>query len=294
MVIRLSRRSLWLGALCLPFAAARAAAPAPGAIAAAEKRLAALERDNGGRLGVAVVDSGSGARLSHRAGERFAMCSTFKVLAAATVLKTVDDGRATLDAAISYGPGDLLGYAPVTRRHVGERHMTLGDLCAAAIEWSDNTAANLLLRQIGGPHAVTGYVRTLGDTITRLDRTEPTLNTAIPGDPRDTTTPDAMVADLTSLLRGDALSPSSRRHLTAWMIACKTGVKRLRAGLPPDWRVGDKTGSGDHATANTVAILWPPGRAPLIAAVYYTQSTAAPQARDAVHADVARLIADTF
>ncbi|MCF8478615.1 MAG: class A beta-lactamase [Pseudolabrys sp.] len=291
----LTRRNLMLGSVILPFSNARAATPPEaGALRAAEARLATLEKADGGRLGVAVLDTGTGARLSHRANERFAMASTFKFLAAAAVLNRVDAGKARLDQAIRYGQSDLLSYAPETKKHVTEGQMSLGDLCAAAVAWSDNTAANLMLRQVGGPQGLTRYLRTLGDDFTRLDRIEPALNSAIPGDPRDTTTPNAMAGDMKLLLVGDALSAASRQRLAAWMIASKTGAKRLRAGLPPSWQVGDKTGGGGHATANTIAMIWPPGRAPLVAAVYYTESRAAPPARDAVHAEVARIVAATF
>ena len=298
----LNRRNVMLGSASLALGGllsnADAAPPAPPPdrqrLRAAAVQLAALERRNGGRLGVAVLEPDSGARLTHGAGERCAMCSTFKFLAAAAMLAKVDAGKARLDQAIAYGPADLLSYAPETKKHVGDGQMSLGDLCAAALAWSDNTAANLMLAEIGGPRRLTRYIRGLGDKLTRLDRNEPTLNTAIPGDPRDTTTPDAMVADMAAILLGPALSPAGRGQLERWMAACQTGQNRLRAGLPPSWRVADKTGSGDHGTANTIALLRRDGRPPLLAAVYYTQSPATPAGRDAVHAHVAQLIADTF
>ncbi|MBI1204427.1 MAG: class A beta-lactamase [Rhodopseudomonas sp.] len=297
-----NRRTLLLGSASLTLGGLLSnaqAAPPPAApdrqrLRAAAAELSALERRSGGRLGVSVFEPASGARLSHRADERFAMCSTFKFLAAAAVLAQVDAAKARLDQPVAYGQADLLSYAPETKKHVGDGRMSLGDLCAAALAWSDNTAANLMLRQIGGPAALTRYIRTLGDKLTRLDRNEPTLNTAIPGDPRDTTTPAAMVEDMAAILLGHALQPASRSQLERWMAACQTGQNRLRAGLPPSWRVADKTGSGDHGTANTIALLRRDGRPPLLAAVYYTQSPATPAARDAVHAHVARLIADTF
>ena len=217
-------------------------------------------------------DTGTGATLAHRADERFPMCSTFKLLAAAAALKRVDEGAERLDRTIAYGPGDLLDYAPVAKAHVAEGGMTLADLCAAAIDWSDNTAANLVLQAIGGPAGFTQFARSLGDTVTRLDRNEPSLNKATPGDERDTTSPRAMAEDMQKVLLGDALSEASRRQLQAWLIDDKVGDKRLRAGLPSSWRIGDKTGSGDHGTTNTIAIIRPPERAPLIATVYYTES----------------------
>ncbi|RVU14682.1 class A beta-lactamase [Methylobacterium oryzihabitans] len=267
----------------------------PGtARADAADALAALERKDGGRLGVAVLDTGSGRRLEHRAGERFPLCSTFKAVAAAAVLARADAGEDSLERRIAYGPGDLLDYAPVTRERVREGGMSLADLCAAAVVWSDNTAANLMLATFGGPEGLTAFIRRQGDAVTRLDRTEPTLNEAAPGDPRDTTSPTAMVGLLGRLLLGDALAPASRERLIGWMVASPTGAKRLRAGLPPDWVVGDKTGTGENGTANVVALVRRPNAAPLLAAVYLTGSPATPDARNALHAEVGRLVAATF
>ena len=172
--------------------------------------------------------------------------------------------------------------------------MKLGELCAAAIDWSDNTAANLILSVIGGPAGFNDFARSLGDDKTRLDRNEPTLNTAIPGDERDTTTPFAMARDIEAVLLGNVLSAASRKQLEAWLIADKVGDKRLRAGLPPTWVIGDKTGSGDHGTANTIGIIRPPGRAPLLAAVYTTGTDAPMDTRNAVHKQVGEIIAATF
>jgi beta-lactamase class A len=230
----------------------------------------------------------------HRADERFPMCSTFKLLAAAATLKLVDEGAERLDRKIAYGPGYLLDYAPIAKAHVADGGMTLADLCAAAIDWSDNTAANLILDVIGGPAGFNQFVRSLGDSVTRLERNEPGLNTATPGDERDTTTPRAMLQDMRQTLRGSVLSEASRRQLQGWLIDDKVGDKRLRAGLPPSWRIGDKTGSGDHGTANTIAIIWPPDRAPIIAAVYYTESAAPMDVRNAIHKEIGALIAETF
>ena len=292
---RLGRRAFLAGLAALAAAGARAASSAyDDRLAQANDRLAALEKREGGRLGVAVIDSGQGLALAHRADERFPMCSTFKLLASGAVLQLVDEGKESLDRTIPYGPGDLLEYAPVTRAHVGEGGMRLADICAAAIDWSDNTAANLILSVIGGPRGFTEFTRSLGDQTTRLDRDEPSLNTAIPGDPRDTTTPLAMAGDIEAVLLGGVLSEASRRRLEAWLIADKVGDKRLRAGLPPSWGIGDKTGSGDHGTANVIAILRPPGLAPLLAAVYYTESDAPPDGRNAVHKQVGEIIAATF
>ena len=275
-------------------AAVFAAPAARAASSAAAARIDQIEAAAGGRLGVAVIDASGALSLAHRADERFPMCSTFKALAAAAALKRVDDGQDRLDRRIAYSQADLLSYAPVSKAHIAEGAMSLAEVCAAAIQWSDNTAANLLLSAIGGPPAVTAFARSLGDSVTRLDRDEPTLNTAIPGDPRDTTSPAAMAANLRALTLGDALSPASRRQLEAWMAGDKVADKRLRAGLPADWGIADKTGTGDHGVANAIAILRPPGRDPLFVAVYFAESDRSLDERDAVHRDVAKVIADTM
>ena len=292
---RLSRRS-FLAALAVTALSLRARAAARGeeSLSLANKRLAEIEVREGGRLGVFARDTGTGATIEHRASERFPMCSTFKLLAAAATLKRVDQGAEHLERRIAYGPSDLLDYAPVAKAHVAEGGMTLADLCAAAIDWSDNTAANLVLQAIGGPAGFTQFARALGDNVTRLDRNEPTLNESLPGDERDTTSPAAMAEDMRKVLLEDVLSDSSRRQLQTWLMNDRVGDKRLRAGLPPSWRIGDKTGSGDHGSTNTIAILWPPERAPVIATVYYTESSAPMDARNAIHREIGGLIAETF
>jgi beta-lactamase class A len=289
------RRS-FLAGLAATVASLRARAPpsAEERLDLANKRLAEIEAREGGRLGVFVRDTGTGSTLEHRTDERFPMCSTFKLLAAAAALKRVDEGAERLDRRIAYGPSDLLNYAPIAKAHVAEGAMTLSDLCAAAIDWSDNTAANLILQAIGGPAGFTQFERSLGDSVTRLDRNEPRLNEATPGDKRDTTSPRAMAADMQKVLLGDTLSEASRLKLEAWLIGDKVGDKRLRAGLPSSWRIGDKTGSGERGSTNTIAIIWPPERAPLIATVYYTESSAPMDARNAIHREIGGLIAETF
>jgi beta-lactamase class A len=251
--------------------------------------LADLERRNGGRLGVAVLDTANGRSIGHRSDERFPLTSTFKFLAAALVLARVDRGLEQLDRRIVFSDKDLVTYSPVTKDHVGPNGMSVADICAAAVTLSDNTAGNLMLASFGGPAALTAYARSLGDGLTRLDRIETALNEAAPGDPRDTTTPNAMLGDMQRLLVGDALSADSRHQLTQWLLASKTGTKRIRAGLPSDWRVGDKTGGGDNGTVNDIAVAWPPGRAPILVAVYFTGSTIPDDARSAVIADAGRI-----
>jgi beta-lactamase class A len=218
------------------------------------------------------------------------MCSTFKLALAGAVLARVDAGKESLERTVAYTSTDLLSYAPITRERAKEGSMTVGALCAAAVEVSDNTAANLLLRTLGGPAEFTRYLRSLGDEVTRLDRDEPTLNTNEPGDARDTTTPDAMLATMNALLLGGALSPASRLQLQAWLVASTTGAARLRAGVPPSWRVGDKTGTGANGATNDLAILWPPGRSPILIAAYSTGAKGSDDERNALLAEVARIV----
>lgn len=257
--------------------------------------LSALEAKNGGRLGVSALDTGSNRRLSYRADERFAMCSTHKFITVSAILKMVDLGTIKIDEHIHYSNADILSYAPITRQHLKTGFMTVGALCQAAIEWSDNTAANLLLGLIGGPSGWTRFARSIGDDVSRLDRTEPTLNTATPGDPRDTTSPAMMAHDLDSILLRNILSGPSRQLLTDWMLDNQITNSLLRAGMPKGWRVADKSGSGDNGTRNDVGLILPPlPRRPIIAAVYYTNSREAAHLRDALIAKTGQIIAQTF
>jgi beta-lactamase class A len=249
-----------------------------------------LERESGGRLGVGVIETATGARHSHRGDERFPMCSTFKALAAAAVLAQVDAGKEQLSRRISYDASALITYSPVTEKHVGDG-MTLAELCDAAVTLSDNTAANLLLASIGGPAGLTSFARSLDDQFTRLDRNEPTLNEALADDPRDTTTPNAMASTLQSLVLGTkALTAPSRAQLTAWLIGNKTGDTRLRAGLAKDWRVGDKTGTGSHGTSNDIGVVWPPNTAPVVITAYLTGANVSATQQNATLASVARAV----
>lgn len=248
----------------------------------------AIERASGGRLGVAVMQA-DGRIDGHRLDERFPMCSTFKWLAAAHVLHRVDRGEERLDRRIRYGREALLPHSPVTERHVGEG-MTLGELCHATVTVSDNGAGNLVLASFGGPAGLTRYARSLGDEVTRLDRWELELNEARPGDPRDTTSPRAMARLLHATLVGQALSAGSRDQLAQWLEATSTNGKRLRADLPAGWRMGSKTGTGARGTTNDVGIFWPPGRPPVLVAVYLTESEAPEAARNGAVARVARRV----
>jgi len=287
-----SRRTLLLRSGCaLAFATLQA-----GRTAHSDARLpiADIEATLGGRVGVAAVDTGTGARLAHRGEERFAMCSTFKWMLAAAVLARHDRRGADLEQRLSYTPKDMLAHSPVTEQHLAEGLLPLGELCKAAVETSDNTAANTLLKFIGGPAALTHYLRTIGDDTTRLDRMEPDLNTNDPGDPRDTTTPNAMVATMQAILVGDALTAASRGRLLAWLKNCRTGLQRLRGGLPPAWTVGDKTGTGDRGAVNDNAIAWPPQRPPLLIVSYMSGSHASLEALEAAHARIGKLLAAAF
>ena len=257
-------------------------------------RIATIEARIGGRIGIAAFDTGNNKHLDYRAEERFPMCSTFKFLAAAAVLKRVDEGKEKLERFVPYNAKDILEYAPVTKEHLKEGGMTLDALCAAAIEQSDNTAGNLLLNVIGGPAGLTNFVRGLGDRVTRLDRIEPDLNSATPGDERDTTTPAAMSSDMQRLLLADALSETSRRQLDDWLKRNETGGSMIRAGVPKTWSVGDKTGRGANGTTNDIAIVRPPGRAPILLAIYSLGSTATANDREAAIAEVAKVVAETF
>lgn len=269
----LSRREFLVSSSVLVVSRNLFAAAAGGPdLKALEPFVAQLEKEKGGRLGVFVHDTQSGVRVGYRAEERFPMCSTFKLALVAAVLARVDRGQEKLDRLVRYAAADVLSYAPVTKEHLADG-LTVRQLCEAAITLSDNTAANLLLATMGGPEGLTRWLRSIGDRMTRLDRNEPSLNSAEPGDERDTTTPVAMVATVEKLVLGNVLSGESRKQLNDWLLATTTGVKKLRAGLPESWKEGDKTGSGANGTTNDVAVLHPPGRKPVLIAVYFTGST---------------------
>ena len=289
------RRSLILGAGASALAVgwARGAKALPF-LSRAPSPFRPIEDQVRGRLGVAALDTASGRRIVYRAAERFPMCSTFKLLLAAFVLTRVDQGVESLGRRIAYGKDDLLGHSPVTTAHLKEGALTLGELCAAAVTESDNGAANLIFAQIGGPIGLTAWFRRLGDKITRLDRVEMALNTCVPGDPRDTTTPGVMVETLQKVLTGPVLTEASRARLIGWMNTSTTGLKRLRAGLTPDWRAADKTGTGDYGTVNDLAIFWPPKRRPILVAAFITGSIADVSACESALADVGRVVEAAF
>lgn len=293
----IGRRHLAFGACAVTagftLAGARRAAGATAGLSdALPAAFARIEAASGGRLGVEVRDTLTDRRAGLRADERFPMCSTFKLLAAAAVLARVDAHSEHLDRRVRFSGSDVVVGSPVTKERSGGDGMTLRELCAAAMTVSDNTAGNLLLASIGGPAGLTAYARSLGDGVTRLDRIEPELNEAMPDDPRDTTTPAAMVANLRALALGSALSAGSREQLIGWLRGNQTGGTRVRAGLPDGWSAGDKTGSGERGTTNDVGVLWPPRRAPILFSVFLTGTSAAAEERNATLAAVGQAVAE--
>lgn len=284
-----TRRGLLLAAVMLA-AAPLAAWPSRAEDGAITETIAAVEKRLGARVGAVIIDTQSGRTWSHRAQERFPLNSTFKAFACAAVLAEVDAGKAALDKHITFTADDLVTYSPVTETRV-EAGMTLGEVCDAAMTMSDNTAGNLVIESLGGPDGVTRFMRQIGDAETRLDRTEPTLNEATPGDPRDTTTPEAAATSLRELVLGDALSPRSRRQLETWLLGNKVGDPLLRAGLSKDWTIADRTGAGGHGSRSIVAIAWPPERKPVVAAIYLTGTEASMEERSAAIAEIGTAIA---
>jgi beta-lactamase class A len=284
----ISRRGLMVA----PMLAVPALVPSWAETADTAARLADLEARNGGRLGVALLDVATGRQIGNRADERFPMCSTFKALAAAFVLARVDRGEEQPDRRIIFAERDLVPPFTATKPHVGPGGMTIAELCAAAVSVSDSTAANLLLASFGGPTSLTAYLRSLGDPVTRLDRVEPDLNIVAFGDPRDTTSPAAMVETLRRLILGDALSEASRAQLTTWMIDAKdAATRRLRVGLPPGWRIANKPGTWKGVATNDIGVIWPPDHGPIVVAAYLAGSPAPAEAQEAILADVARIAA---
>lgn len=280
----------WTGAAAASALAATAFAKTPlpsPQPAVAAKDFAALEAASGGRLGVTLLNTGTGWRTGNRQDERFPMCSTFKFVLSAAVLHLADQGTLPLDRRIPVRQQDMLSHAPVTTRHIG-KDVTVRDLCRATMITSDNPAANLLLGVVGGPAGVTAFLRANGDAVTRNDRLEPEMNRFTPGDPRDTTSPAAMAASLQRFVLGDVLKPASRQQLADWLIDNETGDARLRAGLSKAWRVGDKTGSNGEDTTNDIAILWPlAGGAPWVLTSFLQGATV----DDAGRNDVLRQVA---
>ncbi|MFD6426289.1 class A beta-lactamase [Streptomyces sp. NPDC060198] len=235
--------------------------------------LRALEREHGARLGAYARNLATGTTVAHRAGERFPLCSTFKTLAAAAVLRDLDRGGEVLGKRVHYTEADLVEASDVTRAHLATG-MTVAELCDAAICDSDNTAGNLLLRELGGPSEVTRFCRSLGDDTTRLDRWETELNSAEPWQWRDTTTPYALSRTYAGLIVGDALAPGDRERLTGWLLNCRTSATRFRTGLPKDWTIADKTGGGSYGTCNDAGVAWTAEGEPVVVTVLTTKPQA--------------------
>ncbi|MET1414573.1 class A beta-lactamase [Roseibium sp. HPY-6] len=274
-----SRRFALLG-LLIPFLSVVPAGAAdfdPGPVARAvqdaEARLSA-------RVGVAIIDTQTGKTWSNKGDERFPLNSTFKAFLCAAMLDAAAKGTAELNREVVVKESDIVSYSPVTEKRVGGERFTIAELCEVTVTISDNAAANLVMAELGGPEGVTAYLRQIGDDKTRIDRWEPESNTGIPGDPRDTTTPWAAAETLRKLVLGNALDPQGRDTLTGWLEGNKVGNKTLRAGLPKDWRIADKTGAGANGSRNNIAVIWPEGRKPVVIAVYITQTTAAFQTRN--------------
>lgn len=252
-----------------------------------------LEKKAHGRLGMHLVDTATGREYGYRSDERFMMLSSFKLLASALVLARVDRGDESLERRIRYRKQDLVPWSPVTEAYADGEGLTLAQLCHATITTSDNTAANLILASYGGPEALTAFARQIGDAVTRLDRVEPELNIRVGAEPLDTTSPRAMAKTMQTVLMGNVLSPPSRQLLLQWLLANTTGDKRLKAGIPTDWTIGDKTGT-NKTDSNDIGILLPPRSAPVIVTAYLAETAVSGQLRDETLAEVGRLAAAMF
>jgi beta-lactamase class A len=285
----IERRQFLIGAGGLGLLASAPALAVPGPVFGGRRlaeTVAALERRSGGRLGVAILDTGTRRRFSHRGDERFPLCSTFKFLLAAELLRRADRGALNLEKRLPIRASHL-GNSAFVKSRVG-RDASLRELAHAIVEISDNDAANLLLPEIGGPAALTRFARAIGDGVTRVDHLEPVSDS--PNDVTDTTSPAAMAGNFERILLGTILKPASRAALTDWLLRSKTGVGRLRAGLPAGWRLAHKTGTGMHGSSNDAGLIWRPHGAPLVLSVYLTGSTLGDAGRDAVIADLARAV----
>lgn len=268
------------------------AAPGKGSATEVSRDLKALERKFDARLGVYAVHTGTGEEVAHNDGERFAYASTFKAMAAGAVLRKYSlEG---MDKVITYSEDDLAEFSPVTGKHV-DTGMTLGELCDAAVRHSDNTAANLLLDAIGGPKGLDAVLEGMGDDVTRMEREEPGLNDWAPGEGRDTTTPRAFAEDLRAFVLGDVLEKDERAQLTEWLRTNTTGDGLIRAGVPGDWTVGDKTGAGGtYGTRNDIAVVWPPDTAPIVVSIMSNRKDADAAYDDALVAQAASVVADAL
>ncbi len=264
----------------------------PGSI---QEKLAQLESSFAGRIGVYAINTANNTQIQYRADERFPFCSTSKVMTVAAILKQSEKQTNLLQKSIKYSQQDVdkSGYAPISKNHVQDG-MSVNDLCHAALDYSDNTAMNLLIKTLGGPQAVTAYARSIHDSKFSLNRWEPELNTAIPGDNRDTTTPSAMANSLKQLVLENALESQQQQQLVTWMKNNTTGNLKIRAGVPKEWVVADKTGSGAYGTTNDIGVVWPTGCAPIVLVLYFTQPEKDAASRDEIIAAASRILINDF
>ncbi len=266
-------------------------AQAPQDTVAIGKKLAELEKSTGGRLGVVLINTADNSQIVYRGDKRFPMCSTSKVMAASAILKQSETQTGLLNQRVEIKKSDLVNYNPITEKHL-DGGMTIAELTDATLRYSDNTAMNKLIALLGGPAKVTQFARSIGDKTFRLDRTEPTLNTAIPGDERDTTTPAAMAKTLQNLTLDTALAEPQRKQLVEWMKKNTTGGASIRAGLPTTWTVADKTGSGSYGTTNDIAVIWPANQPPVVLVTYFTQPQKEAKSRNDVLAAAAKIVTE--
>lgn len=281
--------TLLLISICIPVHASTQHIKDP----AIHQELAELEATSGGRIGVHAINTANHTILQYRSQERFPFCSTGKIMAVSAVLKQSMENSHLLQKKVIYNQENLAGYSPITKNHLTQG-MTIAELCAAAIMFSDNTAMNLLIKNIGGPASVNAFAHSIGDNAFRLDRFEPELNSAIPGDLRDTSTPAAMSNSLQQLTIGNALAFPQKEQLLSWLKKNTTGNNRIRAGVPAGWVVGDKTGTGDYGTTNDVGVIWPKKCPPIVVAIYFTQNKQDAVPRDDVLASVTRILIRAF
>jgi len=258
-----------------------------------QEQLVSLEASAEGRLGVYAINTADNIYLQYRGQERFPFGSTAKVIVVAAILQQSMTDKNIMRQLITYKKEDLAGYSPVTKKHLTDG-MTISELCAAAISQSDNIAVNLLIKRLGGLQAVNAFAHSIGDNKFKLDRLEPDLNSAIPGDHRDTSTPAAMAKDLRLLTLDKTLGSSQRKELLVWLKKNVTGYSRIRAGLPKNWVVGDKTGTSDYGTTNDIAVIWPPTCNPIVVAIYFTQNAQNAIPRDDVIVNATKLLINDF
>ncbi|WP_083003508.1 class A beta-lactamase [Halomonas sp. GT] len=253
-----------------------------------------IERQLDARVGFAAYNLETGQRWEYNADQLFAMSSTFKTLACASLLQRVDEGNEQLERRVKVSASDIVTYSPVTEAYADNREISLFELCEATMTTSDNTAANLILQAIGGPQAVTEFVRELGDSVTRLDRWETELNEATPHDERDTSTPNAMVSNLEKLVVGNALSPQSKNQLREWLVNNEVADGLFRSHMPDEWVIGDRTGAGGFGSRSITAVIWPPEREPTIVAFYITETDASFEERNSAIAELGSVIIESI